>query len=89
MGFSAYLQSVIANYEKQRDRYTLTDLQVEYREEKGRSPEGSERQTEKKVERLEVLTLVEVLKAVYEKSLIAKAIITYIDKLSEEPNHGA
>jgi hypothetical protein len=34
-------------------------------------------------------TLVEVTKAAYEKSLIAKAIITYIDKLSEEPNHGA
>lgn len=33
-------------------------------------------------------TLVEVTKAAYEKSLIAKAIITYIDKLSEEPNHG-
>jgi HEAT repeat protein len=54
--FSAYLQSVIANYDKQRDLYTLTDLQVEYREEKGRSPDGSERQPEKKVERLEVLT---------------------------------
>jgi len=33
-------------------------------------------------------TLIEVTKAAYEKSLIAKAIITYIDKLSEEPNHG-
>ncbi|MEC4813375.1 MAG: hypothetical protein SAK29_08905 [Scytonema sp. PMC 1069.18] len=33
-------------------------------------------------------TLVEITKAAYEKSLIAKAIITYIDKLSEEPNHG-
>jgi predicted NACHT family NTPase len=64
VGFSAYLQSLIANYEKQRDLYTLTDLQVEYREEKERSPDGSERQPEKgserqpekKVERLEVLT---------------------------------
>jgi hypothetical protein len=28
-------------------------------------------------------TLVEVTKAAYEKSLIAKAIITYIDKLSD------
>ena len=53
--FSAYLQSVIANYEEQRDRYVLTDLQVEYREEKGRSPDVSERQPEKQVERLEVL----------------------------------
>jgi predicted NACHT family NTPase len=34
-------------------------------------------------------TLIEVAKTAYEKSLIAKAIITYIDKLSEEPNHGA
>jgi predicted NACHT family NTPase len=34
-------------------------------------------------------TLIEVAKAAYEKSLIVKAIITYIDKLSEEPNHGA
>jgi hypothetical protein len=34
-------------------------------------------------------TLVEVTKSAYEKSLIVKAIITYIDKLSEEPNHGA
>lgn len=56
MDFSAYLQSVIADYAKQRDRYTLTDLQVEYREEKGRSPDDPERQPEKQVERLEVLT---------------------------------
>jgi predicted NACHT family NTPase len=34
-------------------------------------------------------TLIEVAKTAYEKSLIAKAIITYIDKLSKEPNHGA
>jgi predicted NACHT family NTPase len=34
-------------------------------------------------------TLIEVTKTAYEKSLIVKAIITYIDKLSEEPNHGA
>ncbi len=55
MGFSAYLQSVIADYEKLRDRYVLTDLQVEYREEKRRSPDDPERQPEKQVERLEVL----------------------------------
>ncbi|NJR62700.1 MAG: NACHT domain-containing protein [Cyanobacteria bacterium CRU_2_1] len=54
MGFSAYLQSVIADYAKQRDRYTLTDLQVEYWEEKARSPDDREQQT-KQVERLEVL----------------------------------
>jgi hypothetical protein len=34
-------------------------------------------------------TLIEVTKTAYEKSLMVKAIITYIDKLSEEPNHGA
>lgn len=34
-------------------------------------------------------TLIEVAKSAYEKSLIVKAIITYLDKLSEEPNHGA
>jgi HEAT repeat protein len=34
-------------------------------------------------------TLVEVTKAYWEKSLIAKAIITYIDKLSETPDQGA
>jgi len=34
-------------------------------------------------------TLVEVTKTAYEKSLIAKAIITYIDKLSESTDHGA
>jgi predicted NACHT family NTPase len=34
-------------------------------------------------------TLVEITKTIYEKSLLLKAIITYIDKLSEEPNHGA
>lgn len=58
MGFSAYLQSVIADYEKQRDRYTLTDLQVEHREEQKaseRSPVDPKQQSEIKVERLEVL----------------------------------
>jgi hypothetical protein len=34
-------------------------------------------------------TLIEVTKAAWEKSLIAKAIITYIDKLSETPDQGA
>ena len=34
-------------------------------------------------------TLIEVAKSAYEKSLIVKAIIPYLDKLSEEPNHGA
>ena len=34
-------------------------------------------------------TLIEVAKSAYEKSLIVQAIITYLDKLSEEPNHGA
>jgi HEAT repeats len=34
-------------------------------------------------------TLVEVTKAYWEKSLIAKAIVTYIDKLSETPDQGA
>jgi hypothetical protein len=33
-------------------------------------------------------TVVEVAKSAFEKSLIAKAVITYLDKLSEEPNHG-
>lgn len=33
-------------------------------------------------------TIVEVTKAYWEKSLIAKAIITYIDKLSETPDQG-
>ena len=55
MGFSAYLQSTIANYEKQHDCYVLTNLQVEYWEEKRRSPDSSEQQPEKQVERLEVL----------------------------------
>ncbi len=34
-------------------------------------------------------TLIEVTKAAWENSLIAKAIITYIDKLSETPDQGA
>lgn len=34
-------------------------------------------------------TVVEVTKAAYEKSLIVKAILTYLDKLSEDPKHGA
>jgi hypothetical protein len=34
-------------------------------------------------------TIVEVTKTYWEKSLIAKAIITYIDKLSENPDQGA
>jgi hypothetical protein len=34
-------------------------------------------------------TLVEVTKAAWEKSLIVKAIVTYIDKLSETPDKGA
>jgi len=34
-------------------------------------------------------TLIEVAKSACDKSLIVKAIITYLDKLSEEPNHGA
>jgi hypothetical protein len=34
-------------------------------------------------------TLVEVTKAVWEKSLIVKAIVTYFDKLSEPPEQGA
>jgi hypothetical protein len=34
-------------------------------------------------------TLVEVTKAYWEKSLIIKAIVTYIDKLSETPDQGA
>ncbi len=34
-------------------------------------------------------TLVEVTKAYWEQSLIAKAIVTYIDKLSETPDQGA
>jgi predicted NACHT family NTPase len=34
-------------------------------------------------------TIVEVTKTYWEKSLIAKAIITYIDKLSETPDQGA
>jgi HEAT repeat protein len=34
-------------------------------------------------------TLVEVTKAYWEKSLIVKAIVTYIDKLSETPDQGA
>ncbi|HBE21183.1 MAG TPA: hypothetical protein DEG17_15325 [Cyanobacteria bacterium UBA11149] len=33
-------------------------------------------------------TVIEVAKTFYEKSLIVKAIITYLDKLSEEPNQG-
>jgi hypothetical protein len=33
--------------------------------------------------------IVEVIKTYWEKSLIAKAIITYIDKLSENPDQGA
>jgi len=52
---SQYLRSVIGDYAEQRDRYTLTDLQVEYREKEERSPDGSERQPDKQVERLEVL----------------------------------
>ncbi|MBD2579512.1 hypothetical protein [Oscillatoria sp. FACHB-1406] len=34
-------------------------------------------------------TVVEVAKAAFEKSLMAKAVITYIDKLSEEPDRGS
>jgi HEAT repeat protein len=34
-------------------------------------------------------TIVEVTKAYWEQSLIAKAIVTYIDKLSETPDQGA
>ncbi|MEB3123558.1 MAG: hypothetical protein VKL41_20345 [Snowella sp.] len=34
-------------------------------------------------------TLVEVTKAAWEKSLVVKAIVTYIDKLSETPDKGA
>jgi hypothetical protein len=34
-------------------------------------------------------TLVEITKAYWEQSLIAKAIVTYIDKLSETPGQGA
>ncbi|OLP19393.1 hypothetical protein BST81_06515 [Leptolyngbya sp. 'hensonii'] len=33
-------------------------------------------------------TVVEVTKAAWEKSLIVKAFITYLDKLSEDPNQG-
>ena len=33
-------------------------------------------------------TAVEVAKAAWEKSLIVKAIITYVDKLSETPDQG-
>jgi putative ABC transport system substrate-binding protein len=55
MAFSLYLQSVIADYAKQRNRYMLTDLQVEYWEEKGRYSYDPEREPEKKIERLEVL----------------------------------
>lgn len=55
MAFSIYLQSVIADYAKQRNRYMLTDLQVEYWEEKGRYSYDPEREPEKKIERLEVL----------------------------------
>ncbi|MGA7934894.1 MAG: NACHT domain-containing protein, partial [Kovacikia sp.] len=54
MDFSVYLQHLINDYAKQGDRYTLMDLQVEYREEKGQSPDVPEQQT-KQVERLEVL----------------------------------
>jgi hypothetical protein len=34
-------------------------------------------------------TIIKITKAYWEKSLIAKAIITYIDKLSETPDQGA
>jgi hypothetical protein len=34
-------------------------------------------------------TLVEVTKAAWEKSLIVKAVITYLDKFSETPDKGA
>jgi hypothetical protein len=34
-------------------------------------------------------TLVEVTKAAWEKSLIVKAVITYLDKFSETPDRGA
>jgi len=34
-------------------------------------------------------TVVEVTKAAWEKSLIVKAVVTYIDKLSETPDKGA
>ena len=33
-------------------------------------------------------TVVEVTKAAWEKSLLVKALITYLDKLSEDPNPG-
>jgi len=32
--------------------------------------------------------VVEVAKAAWEKSLLVKALITYLDKLSEDPNPG-
>jgi len=49
-----------------------------------------DRRTEKRDRHLQAAkaTLVEFTKAAYEKSLIAKALITYIDQLSEKPNHG-
>jgi len=57
VGFFTYLQSVIANYEKQRDHYTLTDLQVEYQEKEERLPDEPrlEQKRNQQVERLEVL----------------------------------
>lgn len=33
--------------------------------------------------------LAEVAKHYLEESVLAKAVITYLDKMSEEPNHGA
>jgi hypothetical protein len=37
MDFSAYLNFLIVAYTRQRDRSTLTDLQMEYRQEERRS----------------------------------------------------
>jgi predicted NACHT family NTPase len=57
VGFSAYLQSIIADYEKQRYHYTLTDLQVKYRDKEERSPDDPrpEQKRDQQVEPLEVL----------------------------------
>jgi len=54
--FSDYLQSLVDTYRDQQDRYTLTDLQVEYRQEEPAAPGEPEARKETKVERSPVLT---------------------------------
>ncbi|MEG4342199.1 HEAT repeat domain-containing protein [Microcoleus sp. A003_D6] len=57
--FPKYLQSLVESYKKQQHLYTLTDLQVEVREEispQEKSPFPAEKKPETKIDRLEVLT---------------------------------